>query len=163
MNILDEIANAFDSSAIPVVVIEGRGSRSPEQDDAVWFSGRDWKLLTAEDWEDHSGAYYAFSPIAFRYYLASILYLSSHNPDRWLEPADNLISMLDRSPNVDYWDGFLTSRLLGLSKEQYQVLQYWLIFLFERGAPYAENSIERALTTVELLDSVSALRQQGGP
>lgn len=151
MTLLRQIEQAFGDRPKPSKLVEERVPVTPEQMDALWFGGRDWRDITWRDWESHRDAVYAFTAEAFAYYLPSILALSCSRPDQWFAPADGLLQVLDRSPVVGYWDAFITTRLVGLRTAEYEVLKEWLLSLSGRKGPDAEDTLGRALDTVDLL------------
>lgn len=151
MSLHQRIEQAFGERSKPNRLIELRDPVTPEQEDALWFSGRDWSGITWGDWEDHRDALYAFTPEAFAYYLPSILRLSSQFPDRWFWPTDTLLRILDRSPVVEYWDAFIVTRLVGLQTAEYEALKEWLLWLAEHQASGSEDALGRAFDTVDLL------------
>jgi hypothetical protein len=126
-----------------------------DQHDALSLGERTWQELTWDDWTKHSGAFYAFLPDAFRYYLPSILTLSIERPDQWFFPADGLMQILDRSPTIGYWDAFLTDRLLGLRACEYEVLSEWLLVVSQYEAIALQDAVNRAFDTVALLQQES--------
>lgn len=146
----EAIESAFFWRSCPPKLISVKKVVTTEQQDAQWFTGLDWRTITRSDWEQHRDAIYAFTPEAFAYFLPSILALTSATPGEWLYVADVLLSILDRSPMIEYWDDFLLTRLLGLRDAEYAVMAQWLLDLseFERTWPH---SIGRAFDTVELL------------
>lgn len=151
MSLLHRISHVFSARTIPNIVVEKTHAVTTEQNDLNWFVNRDWKSITWDDWEKHRDAIYAFSPEAFSYYLPSILSLSITRPGIWFFPADALLGLLDRSPTVEYWDTFLTTRLVGLQMDEYEILKEWLLLICEyRSSEYSE-SISRAFDTVNLL------------
>lgn len=151
MTLLQQIERAFGDRQKPRNLVEERVPVTAEQRDALWFSGRDWRAITWSDWESHSEAIYAFTPEAFAYYLPSILTLSLGHPDQWFPPADGLLRVLDRSPVVEYWDAFITTRLVGLRASEYEALKEWLVSLSGHKDAEAEEMLSRALETVDLL------------
>jgi hypothetical protein len=161
MNLTHKIEQAFSYRQKPNKLIDSREKLvTPEQMEALWFSDRDWREITWENWEDHRDAIYAFTPEAFAYYLPSILTLSSQCPHQWFWPADALLKILDRSPVVDYWDTFITTRLLGLRVEEYEVLKDWLLVLSEHSNSASENTLDRAFDTICLLQKESTTRDE---
>jgi hypothetical protein len=70
-----------------------------DEEDALWFSGRDWHEITWQNWQEHSDAIFFFDPEPFVYYLPSILLLSAQNPNESLNAGDSLIGELDRTPD----------------------------------------------------------------
>jgi hypothetical protein len=155
MILLENIRKAFSDRHKPDSLIKPKGKLlTYEQNEALSFDDREWYEITWEDWENNSDAFYAFTPEAFAYYLPSILSLSTKYPNRWFRPADDLIKILDRSPVIEYWDEFLSTRLLGLQSPEYEVLKEWLLFLSEHENCYdSGNTLDRAFDTVNLLQS----------
>jgi hypothetical protein len=151
LSLREKIEKAFVERQKPTRLVESRAPVTSEQQDALWFDNRDWREITWQDWEIHRDAFYAFTPEAFAYYLPSVLVLSSQFPDQWFWPVDALLQVLDRSPVVEYWDDFLTTRLLGLRTPEYEVLTEWLLSLSELGTAASEDSLGRAFDTIDLL------------
>jgi hypothetical protein len=151
MNLNQKIKCAFEHRLKPNAIINYQDAPDSDESDALWFSGRDWSEITCADWENHSGALYAFTSEAFAYYLPSILSLSSSQPKKWLWPTDTLLRILDRSPVIEYWDSFITTRLIGLEAAEYEVLKDWLLSLSGHINGDAEDALCRGLETVELL------------
>jgi hypothetical protein len=131
-------------------VVEPRVPVTPEQQDALWFAGRDWRDVHWQDWQKRPDAFYAFLPNAFGYYLPSIL-LSTLDAPGQLQVEEALLGILDRSPEVYNWDEFTTTRLLGLASEEHEVLKSWI--LSKSGLPHVQNEdrLTRAYETAELL------------
>jgi hypothetical protein len=153
MSLCQQIEDAFGDRPKPRSFVEPKDPVTYEQRDAIWFVDRDWREITWDDWESHCDAFYAFTPEAFAYYLPSVLCLSSKNPDRWFWPADALLRILDRSPAVEHWDAFLSTRLVGLKPTEYEALKAWLLLLTEHDANAAGEALSRAFDTVVLLQS----------
>lgn len=109
-----------------------------------------------EDWDSHPDAFYAFVPEAFIYYLPSILASTVKQPESWLQSADALLGILDRSAEVDHWDAFITTRLLGLKAPEYEVIKAWLLSISSRTDLVDEDSLMRAYETVDLLQRETA-------
>nr|WP_297384919.1 hypothetical protein [uncultured Roseateles sp.] len=150
MNMQQQIDEAFAHRAQPTRLIESGTSTTPEQSDALWF-GRDWRSITRRDWELHPDALFAFTPEALAYYLPSVLATTLDSEGQWLQVADSLIGALDRSPRVEFWDAFLSKRLVGLKPAEYEVLQAWLLSLSGLNDAWEEDTLTRAYETVELL------------
>jgi hypothetical protein len=150
-----KIEAAFENRKLPNFTTEQAAFTTPEQRDAMWFHGRDWRDLTRTDWEGRSDAFYSFSPEAFVYYLPSILKISSERPEEPFPPADSMLCILDRSPVVDNWDEFLISRMSRLTFSEYATISEWLIRLLENNFPYDQAGISRAFDTIQLLDQAS--------
>lgn len=152
MSMSTKIEHAFGCRSAPAQTVALGKPVTPEQKDALWFEGRDWREITRRDWEQHPDAFYAFSPEAFLYYLPSILLAVTEKPEEYFEPANALLGILDRTSNIDHWDAFIKNRLFGLSIEEYESLKAWVLS-FSGGNPYLdEDAIERCYETVELLE-----------
>jgi hypothetical protein len=146
-----KIEQAFHHRRRPNALVDDKQPLTSEQRSAIWFSGRNWRDISWEEWEEHRDAFYAFSSEAFAYYLPSFLVLSFKRPGQWFWPADALLQVLDRSPIIEHWDAFLTTRLVGLQAEEYEVLKEWIISLPENTGSAYGKSLDRALETVDLL------------
>ena len=146
-----EIDRAFAHRSKPSSLIEKRSPITPEQQDARWFAGRDWRDVRWQDWHEHPDAFYAFVPQAFVYYLPSILLGTMDAPSGQLQVGDALLGILDRSPEAYNWDAFITNRLLGLAPDEYEVLKSWI--LSQSGLPHVvdEDRLTRAYETTDLL------------
>lgn len=151
MNFRKKIEQAFKHRPKPVNVIDISRPLTTEYEDALWFTDREWKEITWENWELYRDAIYAFTSEAFAYYLPSILLLSAEKPTEWFWPADALLQMLDRSPTVAYWDDFLISRLMGLRIAEYEVISEWLMYLSEHKGFATPETLARAFDTITLL------------
>lgn len=151
-----EIEQAFAHRQRPSKVIESRSPVTPEQQDALWFLGRDWREIEWQDWEKHTDAFYAFVPEAFIYYLPSILISTMAAPGNQLLAADALLGVLTRSPEIYHWDAFITKRLLCLQPDEYKVLKAWVLSL--SGIPHMqdEDGLTQAYETVDLLERETA-------
>jgi len=153
MSVCRQVEDAFGDRPKPRRLVESKDLVTSEQRDALWFGDRAWREVTWDDWESHHDAFYAFTPEAFAYYLPSVLCLSSKHPDRWFWPADALMQILDRSPVVEHWDAFLSTRLVGLRPAEYEALKAWLLLLTEHEANASGEALGRAFDTVALLQS----------
>ena len=170
MNLAEKIEQAFASRPKPaqVRIADGVLQLDFEVEEALWFSGRDWRELTRQNWQEHSSAIYFFDPEAFAYYLPSVLLLSAQNPSEWLEAADTLINELDQSPDAKWWTEGLQLRFLGLSPAELDVLKEWLLQVCEY-LPYRRGGIAasgpgdtfgRAFDTLDLLQKEIERRRE---
>jgi hypothetical protein len=163
MTLSRRIELAFGDREKPSRVIQRTAPISCDEEEALWFTGRDWREISWEEWDQHSSAISTFTPDAFVYYLPSVLCLSAQYPDRWSSTASSLLASLDRSPTIEYWDGWLTSRLLGLKDAEYAVLEEWILTLCQNPTTYSSETLTRALDTVNLLQRETLrLRVAGG-
>jgi hypothetical protein len=153
MTLFRQIEHAFAHWPKPHRLIQMRDPVTPEQEDAIRFTDRDWREITWDDWERSPDALYAFTPEAFVYYLPSVLSVAAGNPERWLAAADALLRVLDRSPETYHWDAFISKRLVGLETEEYEVIKIWLLSLSGRGNYVTEDALMRSYETVELLQA----------
>src|SRR5581483_5957611 len=150
LRLVRRIERAFAHRGKPQVLIN-RSVPLDDDEDALWFAGRDWREITAQDWNDHSDAFFRLAPDAFRYYLQSILCLVAKNPDESLLAADALVNCLDRTSNPEWWDQFLLDRLQGLEIDEYDAISGWIAMLSEKSRCYKEDSLTRAYQTIHLL------------
>jgi hypothetical protein len=150
LRLVRQIERAFAHRDKPEVLIS-RSVPMADDEDALWFAGRDWREITPQDWNDHSDAFFRFAPDAFRYYLQGILCLVAKNPDENLLAADALVNCLDRTPNPESWDQGLLDRLQGLEIDEYDAISDWIVMLPENSRCYKEDSLTRAYQTIHLL------------
>jgi hypothetical protein len=151
MTLKDKIKLAFEHRTMPQTLATPGARLTGDDDNANWFSGKDWRDLTQEDWEVHYSAVAFFSREAFAYYLPSILSLTADGQCDLLA-ADQIIGSLDRSPTIAHWDDWLSTRLLGLTDEEYEVMKEWLLSLSGCDIGFnGEDGLTRAYQTVDLL------------
>lgn len=152
MTLLEHIQNAFAHRQAPNVLSDSRELTEDEQEEVVFFSGRNWSAISIADWEKFHEALYWFSPGAFCFYLPGI-YCSTVESERpSLLVNFTLIQMLDRSPNPDWWDEFFVARWGRLTKEECAVSQEWILWLTScPDNPFSDESLSRAFQTLELL------------
>jgi hypothetical protein len=151
MQLIETIDAAFGWRTCPPEVVDPSAAITSELQEALWFANRDWHEITWADWETHRDAIYFFAPEAFRYFLPSVLTLSSESPEKWFWPVDSLLQVLDRSPVPEYWDDFILSKFIGLKITEYEAITQWLLLLSERRGPEEQLSIGRAFDTIALL------------
>jgi hypothetical protein len=161
MKLTEKIERVFSSRPMPAQVrlADEVIQLDDDVEDALWFSGRDWRELTWQNWQEHSDAIFFFDPESFAYYLPSILVLSVQNPTGSLNAADSLIGELDRSPDPEVWTEDFVRRFLELNRAELDVLKDWLLQVCEyvpyRGWGIAASgpgdTFGRAFDTVDLL------------
>jgi hypothetical protein len=127
----ERVERVFAHRTIPAEVVDMAELLQLDDDveDAIWFTGRDWRDITWADWKEHYCSFYFFAPGAFAYYLPSILLLSAQNPNEDLLVADSLISQLDRTPNPEWWEETFVNRFFELNIEELALLKEWLVEL----------------------------------
>lgn len=151
MTIQAQIDAAFAHRHQPLRLVEPRSPITPEQRDAMWFSGLHWRDVSWQDWKNHPDAFYAFVPEAFVFYLPSILTGALEAPNGELLAADAFIGILDRSPEPRHWDAFMNSRLLGLEPDEYEALKVWILSRSALDVDNGEDALMRAYETIDLL------------
>lgn len=151
MTLHDRVVAAFSGRVMPPRFNPYKPSSS-EHVDLLWFNGKNWRDITFEDWRAHPEVFNFFEPETFIYYLQSIVCISLENPQKWFYPADSLLSVLDRSPVVEYWDDFLISRFGALRSAEYAVLKDWVIWLTDNPEIYASVDFGRVFDTLHLLE-----------
>jgi len=138
-----------------------------EVEEALWFSGRDWRQLTWQNWQEHSSAILFFDQEAFAYYLPSVLLLSAQNPNEWLYAAFSLINELDRIPDAEGWTEDSISRFLILNAAELDVLKDWLLQICEYDTTVDGESQDRVPGTLLAGHSTSSIffrkRSSEGP
>ena len=129
------ISNAFASNVMPAEAIHRESVVQFDSDveDALWFSGRDWREITVADWRDHMSAFTFMSNEAAAYYLPSLLILSAQNPKESINSLDSLIYELDCTPELGIRDERIRARFLGLPNEAYEAIKEWLLFMSENA------------------------------
>lgn len=153
MILLEQIEHVFADRIVPKHLVEEREPVTPEQRDALFFSGKDWREVSWQDWEQHPDAFFAFVPEAFIYYLPSIIRVAVINPGQWLGVVDALLRVLDRSPNPYHWDNFIEKRFVGLRTEEYEVIKDWILSLSGTNIFADEDTLSRCYETTELLQN----------
>src|SRR5215813_2069819 len=89
--LINRIERAFAHRQKPKVVVVPHNPVDGDDEDALWFAGRDWREIRSRDWNDYPSAYFRLTPEAYRYYLPSILCHAARNPDEELPAADSLL------------------------------------------------------------------------
>jgi hypothetical protein len=167
----EKIEQAFAGRAMPAELIDASVFQfDSDVEEALWFTGRDWRELRWKDWIEHSSALLFFSREAFAYYLPSLLRLSAQNLAEWSHAVDSLIGELDRSPSAEGWNEHFTRRFLGLRREELDALKEWLLCMCEshyyRGYGYAAcgpgERFARAFDTVDLIQKELGRGESGG-
>lgn len=161
MTFRQKVERAFAHRSLPTEVVAPESYLQFDSDveDALWFTGRDWRDLTWDNWRDRYDAIFHISPAALPYYLQSILCLTAENPSDNLLAADAIIHTLDRSPTTEGWDEFFRRRFTLLTSKELDCLEEWLLTLCDSPA-YRSYGIAsggpgdtfgRAIDTITLL------------
>ena len=135
-------------------------------EDALWFSGRNWREITWNDWKGRSEALCYFNRDAITYWLPSVLLLSLQRPGERLISASTFIKILgslDWSPSPDHWTDYFRARFVGLRTEECEAIKEWLLFMSNLETyrnninikPGPGDIFERAIETVDLLQQES--------
>ena len=125
-----------------------------EYEEVMSFEGLRWQDVAFDQVEKNADAVFWFSPEAFCYYLPGLL-AAGLKENRWDTNAyDGLISMLDRSPEPDYWDEFFLPRWPLLSVQEIEAVRSWVRW-FKNVLPegFPSNTFERVDDTLTLLQA----------
>lgn len=151
-----KIVEAFRSRKKPTILVGSNELTCDEIEGVHAVGAYSWEETTGDLWEMHSDVLSWFSPSAFCYYVPGVMVSSIRDNEPNLIVVSNLVAMLDRSPNPNWWDEFFVERWPLLTTKECSVLREWLIWLSSVGASSLdENGLDRALETVELLISRS--------
>ena len=170
MTLQEKIEKAFAHRSMPASAVDLEGCIQFDSDveDAMWFTGRDWRSLTTEDWKARYSAVFFLSPEAFQYFLPSLLILTLHNPQNFPDLAvEAVIQQLDRSTSVAGWNDHFKERFLGWHIEEYEATKEWLVWASEnipdmfygmaRNGP--GDGYGRVFDSIELLRQETELRK----
>jgi hypothetical protein len=171
MELAEVIEKAFAGREMPVKVTNLDCSTPiyVGLEDALWFSGRNWREIVWNDWKSRAEALCYFNRDAIAYWLPSVLLLSLQRPDERLISASTLIKILgslDWAPSPDHWTDYFRTRFVGLRTEEYEAIKEWLLFMSNLETyrtyrkPSAGDIFERAFETVCLAQQES---RAGGP
>lgn len=174
MGLAELIENAFEGREMPAKVTDSDCTTRihPDVEGALWFSGRNWREITWDDWSGRSDALFFFTRDALAYWLPSVLLLSLERPDEELTSASNLITILgalDWAPSPDHWRDYFRARFVGFRIEEYEAMKEWLLFIsnLETYRTYKRRSpgdiFERAIETLCLAQRESAGAAAGAP
>jgi hypothetical protein len=92
-----QIKEAFTGRTMPSHAINPQLDTSflgPDETDAFWFQGRDWRELTRDDWQRHYCGIFFFTADALAYYLPSIMLHSMGRQSDVFLAADSLVLFL---------------------------------------------------------------------
>jgi hypothetical protein len=161
MGLAEVIEKAFAGREMPAKVTDSDCSDQRDSDvaDVLWFSGRNWREITWNDWKSRAEALCYFNRDAIAYWLPSVLLLSLQRPDEYLSSAAYLIKTfgsLDWTPSPDHWKDYFRARFVGLRTEEYEALKEWLLFMsnletyrkYLNIKPGPGDIFERAIETV---------------
>jgi hypothetical protein len=163
MTVSANIEQAFSSRVRPDAVVRPDHPDTSEYQEAENFSGIDWRLLDKEFLQNNSDALFAMTPEAFRYYLPAFLVSGILSTEPRPLFVDTIVSMLDRSPDMDQWDDFFLQRWARLKVAEYQALMQWILALSEEASgTLMKDSLNRSFDTLHLLsaDAIDLLGQK---
>lgn len=124
------------------------------RDDAMWFEGRDWRDVTADDWLQNGDAYFGLSPEAFVYFLPSILCLSLDELKFPMGLADALVMSLDTSAEPEIWSEWFCERFGLLSVSEIQVLKDWTVLKLANTQKGEGSEFARIQDTLSMLELI---------
>lgn len=161
MTFRDNLTRAFAHRAIPIDVVQPDAYLQFDSDveETLWFTGRDWRSITWNDWRDRYGAIFFLSDQAFAYYVQSLLCVTVEKPTDSLLAAEAVINALDRSPTTDGWDAYFRGRYTALTPAELDCLENWLVALCEYPAYRSYGAAQggsgdrfgRAMDTISLI------------
>jgi hypothetical protein len=164
MELSEVIEKAFAGREMPMKVTDSDCSVPDDSDieDVLWFSGRNWREITWNDWKVHDVALSFFTRDALAYWLPSVLLLSLQRPGEYLSSAAYLIRTFGSrnwAPSPDHWKDYFRARFVGLRTEEYEAIKEWLLFMsnletyrkYINIKPGPGDIFERAFETVGLL------------
>lgn len=154
------IEEAFSHRRMPTLFLVPEQLAAHEHDDVMAFWGKPWSSVTGAQLEKHFEAIFWLTPKAFCYYLPGIFSAGIKERKPWLIVNHSLVGMLDRSSDPSSWDDFFSARWLLLTVQECEATQAWILWLssFEDSS-CSENSLARALDTLELLKQRQSKRQ----
>lgn len=110
--------------------------------------------LNSDFLEDNYDIFFLIPSDVFLYFLPGIFRCGIEDDCRGLLVNHSIVSELDRSLSLEYWNSSLIDRLGNLTEEEYGVVEEWLIWLVSNQEKiFSDNSIDRALETLSLLRS----------
>ena len=149
---LNQIEAAFAGRLPPRDLTDSKQLLDFEYDELMSFADLRWQDLAFDQIDQNADALFWFSPEAFCYYLPGFL-SAGLKENRWQTNAyDAILTMLDRSPEPDYWDDFFAPRWTRLTVVELQAVAAWLRWLetVDPDTVYA-NTYDRAHDTLTLL------------
>ena len=155
MNLSQRLHKIFYKTPLPPSLYEGDTLNDCDREDAASFKDIMWPDISRNHWQEHLGAYSAFTPCAFRYYLPSIINnFIADKTDNFL-PVDWLLNTLDTSYNPEQWDNFLLNRFVGFNNDQYKLIYDWVQEINHIDNLMDPISFERISLTILSLEEYS--------
>lgn len=152
MELVRQIEDAFAHRQKPRDVVPRKYPGTDEYADAGHFEGKEWKAVDLNLIMRNQDAIYAFTPQAFLYYLPAFLTVPvlENRPELLTNQA--IVTMLDRSPNTEFWDQFFVDRFSVLTDQELSALEGWILWLTDSGSGYfSDESLSQSLPTIDLL------------
>lgn len=147
-----QIEKAFSWRRKPDVLTSNHELTADELFDVIIFSKISWQETTSSLWEKHFDVIHFFIPEAFKYFLPGILKASIVDNTPSLIVCEDLISSLNRSPNYHGWETYFLERWEGLTIDEYDVLDEWLLWQSNFVTSQEESmSLSIAMRTLEIL------------
>jgi hypothetical protein len=160
MGLAEVIETAFAGREMPAKLTNSEfDPMDSDLADVLWFSGRNWREITWNDWKGRNVALCFFTHDALAYLLPSVLLLSLQRPGEYLSSAGDLVKRfgsLDWAPSPDHWKDYFREQFLGLRTEEYEAIKEWLLFMsnletyrkYINHKPGPGDIFERAIETV---------------
>jgi hypothetical protein len=161
MELIEVIEQAFAAREMPENLTNSDCTDTLDTDiqDTLWFSGRNWREITWDDWKKRNVALCFFTRDALAYWLPSVLLLSLQRPDEYMSSAGYLIRTFGSTgwaPSPVHWKHYFRERFVGLRTGEYEAIKKWLLFMsqldtYRRSRPRGPGDIfERALETISV-------------
>jgi hypothetical protein len=156
-----QIKEAFTGRTMPSHAINPQLDTSflgPDETDAFWFQGRDWRELTRDDWQRHYCGIFFFTADALAYYLPSIMLHSMGRQSDVFLAADSLVLVLEGRTPVAEKCQHHSCDCLALSSEERGAVVRWMRYL--RSTSEFKTGVQR-----ERVDRALAVwtQKSGGP
>lgn len=147
-----ELERAFGWRELPSKYTNSRELDISEQESLNSIAGLTWNNVTGGDWEKSYDVMSWMCPEAFCYYLPGVMLSSYREGEPNLIVVSNIIAMLDRGVNEEWWEERFTDRWTLLTQGELSVVEKWVWWLSSHDdISESESSLLQALGTLELL------------
>ena len=150
--LLAEISDAFSWRKRPNLMTTSNELTKHEEDSLLKIFDLDANDISADDWENEFDILTLLSPDAFCYYLSSILRVSVKENELNLIVVFNLVTMLNRSPNEDWWELSFLERWSLLTENELDAIGNWFYWMLDfQSRSISDEMIEKTLETLQIL------------
>lgn len=151
ITLIKYVKEAFSWRKYKICFTDSNQLSADEMESVLFISKLHWEDTSSDMWERCFDVISWLSPLAFCYYLPGIMISAIKDNEPDLIVVISIISMLDRSPNPDYWDEFFIKRWTLLTPDECSVVQRWIFWLSSFTTSMNSDSLIRALETLDLL------------